>query len=298
MDARTVETAALSKTTMLVSLRVSAWGGRKLDKVVTRAAAKEFHADSAKAGRYNKMLVAPAFLAKVTAAASTLRTTHYKLTLPWSEGGARILSSTAFWQYQTEMTTAIATFENEAMALDGAPYQRAIDQARVDLGNMFNASEYPGYLRPLYAAETRVMPFPDARDFRVEGLAAESIAAVRQSIQRQADEVVSIARREVAERVADVARRIVDRLTVYKVDGSGKVSNPFRDSLLSNAADLLNILPLLNVAADPTIFDVSQRLSALVAGTDVESLRASEAERATVARQAEEILSHVGGFLG
>src|ERR1700736_4039183 len=98
-------TTSLSERAMLASLNIRRWQAALTDKKITAEVATNHAVSEKRAGRYRKNAIdveAPSFKG-VVCAASELRNKHYFYTLPWSQDGARILTTAIFEEYSTEM---------------------------------------------------------------------------------------------------------------------------------------------------------------------------------------------------
>ena len=79
----------------------------------------------------------------------------------------------------------------------------------------------------------------------------------------------------------------------------GERSAPiFRDSLIGNVRDCVDILSRLNVTGDADLDAVRERVSEDLATLDVQALRSSEASRAAAVRKADAILSEMTSIYG
>ena len=96
---------------MLARLCISQWTARKHDKSVSIEVEKAHAAHDA--GRYNKLLVNKTLLDPISKLAGAVRTYHYSQTLPWNDGGDRLLPSSLFMGYTAE----IRKYKSEYQAL-------------------------------------------------------------------------------------------------------------------------------------------------------------------------------------
>jgi hypothetical protein len=287
----------LSSRAMLASVKISAWSARRVDKRVT-AETNAAHYAAPDAGRYNKTLLAKDALAAITSAASAARLKHYALTLPWLDDGARILPAASYDTYADSMRDLRATFD-AAVADFIAAYPAFITDARHRLGAMFNADDYPAPddIASRFAFSTRVLPMPDARDFRVD-VGDAAAAAIRDDIERATVEALAGAQRDCFQRVADVVGHMAEKLAAYKPaarDGA-RVEGIFRDSLIANVRDLADALPALNITGDSTLSAIAERMARLCEA-DADTLRQSDTLRADTAARAAAILSDVESYL-
>lgn len=287
----------LSSRAMLASVKISAWSARRVDKRVT-AETNAAQRAAPDAGRYNKALLAKDALAAITSAASAARLQHYALTLPWLDDGARILPAASYDQYADSMRDLRADFD-AAVADFISAYPAFVADARQRLAGMFSADDYPApdAIAAKFAFATRVLPMPDARDFRVD-VGDAAAAAIRDDIERATREALAGAQRDCFQRVADVVGHMADKLAAYKPaarDGD-RVEGIFRDSLIANVRDLADALPALNITGDSTLSAIADRMARLC-DADADTLRQSDTLRAETAARAAAILSDVESYL-
>jgi hypothetical protein len=301
MNAQTPFTTSgnlLASRAMLAGLTIRQWSARKLDKKVTREV-NESHNAVSDAGRYNKSLLAKGALEKIQTIASAARQAHYRLTLPWLDEGGRILPTAAFVEYANNVREAREAFES-AVAEFVANYPAYVEDSRRRLNGMFDPNDYPDAERIKRAFDfgTRILPMPDAKDFRAE-IGEAQAADLRAQIEASTTEALAGAMREVWTRVADVVGKMSERLKAYKpAEKKGdKSEGVFRDSLVSNVADLVSILPALNLTNDPTLAEITRKMRDGLTVYDADTLRESDAIRATVASAADSIMASVEAFI-
>jgi hypothetical protein len=85
-----------------------------------------------------------------------------------------------------------------------------------------------------------------------------------------------------------------ERLRAY----NGTKEGSFRDSLVDNVRDLVDLLPRLNVTADPVLDNTAQKMRDMLCAYDAQLLREDTNLRHTVAKSADEILSAMAGYTG
>jgi hypothetical protein len=288
----------LSNRAMLAGVRISVWSARRVDKRVT-AETNAAHNAASDAGRYNKALLAKDALAAVTAAASAARLAHYALTLPWMDDGARILPAAAYKDYADAMRTIRFQFET-AVADFVANYDGFVQDARARLNGMFNPDEYPtaDEIAGKFSFTTRVLPMPDAADFRVD--LGDAVAdAIRADITRDTQDALAAAQRDVWNRITTVVSHMVEKLNGYApaMRPGDKVTGIFRDSLVENVRELVAILPALNLTNDATLASVTARLERELCTHDADALRDNDGLRQETADNAAAILAEIADFL-
>ena len=290
----------LADKAMLVSLSIRQWTARRLDRKITDEVNREHNA-SADAGRYNKLLISKDALAEINKIAGKARTRHYELTLPWSDNGTRLLSSLGYTNYCNEMRELMAEFNAAADRLEPV-YPDLVAQRRIELNGLFDPDDYPpaSEIRRRFRFTYDISPVPSAGDFRVE--VSDAVAAeIKADIEDRANAALAEAQKHVWQRIAECAKRMSEKLRSYEIeetgDGKSKVKGIFRDSLVENIRELVNLLPTLNVAGDKTLAEMGSRLVADLCQFDANDLRESESIRIKTAEKAEAILDECAGFL-
>ncbi|MGB9488572.1 MAG: hypothetical protein WCD04_20960, partial [Terriglobia bacterium] len=93
---------------------------------------------------------------------------------------------------------------------------------RVRLGGLFRSEDYPApeELRSKFSFETKVMPLPDAGDFRVT-LGDEEKERIKRQITAAVEASLQVASRELWQRLYEAVSHLAERLRAYKVTGEG-----------------------------------------------------------------------------
>lgn len=287
----------LATRAIIVSLSISQWTGRRLDRKVTDEV-NQNHGAAADAGRYNKLLLPKEALAEITSIVGETRTEFIKRTLPWIDNGGRIMAAEAHMAHTAWIRGQESKF-NSAIDKFLAAYPGYVNDAKARLNGMFDQDDYPTVdeLRGKFGMEVRVMPVPTAEDFRVS-MSDVQAERIRRDIERHVSEATTAAVQDVYRRVADVTSRMVDRLNAYKPAASkgDKTEGIFRDSLVENIRDLIDVLPALNITGDPQLSAMAERLKPLVEH-DADVLRENDAIRKDVAHEAKVILDSLSGLI-
>jgi hypothetical protein len=158
---------SLSSRAMLCSLSISMWSARKHDPEASEEIAQR-HGPQADAGRYHKVLLPKEALAEIHRIVSEARQEHYFMTLPWDDNGYRVLPAAAYMDH-TEMMRALSDRFTPAVEALAHQFGQLVEEAKTRLGGLFRPGDYPApdELRSNFSFETKVMPLPDAGDFRV-----------------------------------------------------------------------------------------------------------------------------------
>lgn len=280
---------ALASRAMLASLTVHKWLATRTDKKITAEVAERYSVEERRAGRFRKYAIDithPVY-AKVGTLSGALREKHYFHTLPWGQEGSRILLARNFQRYSKEIREAIGRYD-EACAAFCKVYPQLKEAAKAELGEMFNDKDYPLVIDGHFGASLRIMPLPDAGDFRAQ-LAKDEVEQIRSEIAAELDRTTTEAMREPYERLYKYIARMAQQL--------GDPKGQIRDSLVGNLEELCGVLPALNLTNDPQLDALCVKARALTAHTPKE-LRDDSRIRAQVAEEAARIQDLMAGFMG
>jgi len=165
-------------------------------------------------------------LAELQKIVSDARQEHYFITLPWDDNGYRVLPAAVFMDHTRKMH---AHSERFSVAVDdlSRQFRSLVDQARTRLGGLFREEDYPlpDELRSKFSFETKVMPLPDAGDFRVV-LGDEEKQRIKRQITAAVEASLHVGSRELWHRLYEAVQHMADRLAAYKVTDEG-VEHPF-----------------------------------------------------------------------
>ena len=282
---------AITERAMLVDLNITQWTAAKHDRKVSQEVA-ELHGSDASMGRFHKLLIGREALETLRQVATSAGQEHRRRTLPWLDNGARILGAEGSFAYAEAMRRSESEWETavDSFARD---YPAYIDEGRRRLNGLFRSDDYPPAhcIRDRFSFGYNVFPLPSEHDFRVE-LGEVETARVRESIQNQVNDALDAAMRDVWERMRAVIGHMAERLRAYSVTADG-VTGKFHDTLVENVRQLVDLLPSLNVTANPAIAEFTERMRAELCAYTPQTLRDSQMARERTALAAEEILSRM-----
>ena len=275
----------IGSNAMLVDLNMSTWTGRKLDKKVSDEIDVS-KGTKAKAGNYNKKLLAGSDkLEQIQKVVTAVRTWHYQQTLPWSDGGSRLLPMINFFDYKQTLNNFEKQFYD---AVDSflIEYPQLISSSAFTLGGMFDRNEYPTAddLRNKFNFKFVFIPVPDKGDFRID-VEQQAKTELQQQYEKYFQDKLNTAMKESWDRLHTVLTHISERLD-YTDDSKKK----FWDSTITNATDLCALLTGLNITKDPKLELAREMLEKALKGVAPDDVRESQAIRSSVKTKVDAIL--------
>lgn len=298
----TTKSNLLSQKAVLASVTIGGWSARKLDRKITDET-NERHNASKDAGRYNKLLLPKESLDPITSVMSKARAEHYRVTLPWMDDGARILPTAMYMDYMTKVRALKEEYEREVRKF-ARTYPKLVEDAPKRLGSAFNPQDFPASDRveAMFYFDIKVLPCPDASDFRVD-IADEHLIDIKADLEVRMKSTLDAAMKDPINRVIDVVSKMAERLKNYKPAGrtkGGKVIRAeftFRDSLVENVRDLVSLLPALNLTGDRALTKICSEMNKSLTRYDAEELRVDDAARKATAEAAEAILKQAEALM-
>ena len=279
-------TLSLSSMAMLVELRISTWTARKRDHETTMEVNTAKEADQDAGSVYKYLMAGSDHLKKIEKYAARCRAWNASQTLPWMKG-IGLLPMENFFTYRGQL----GTMEGNFIALVDdfiKVYPSLLSAQAFKLGKYFKAEEFPAVesLASKFRFEYNFLPVPEKGDFRVN-CEAMVRADLEQQYEKMYNDKLQTAMREPWERLHEVLCKMRDKLTDTD-DGNKQI---FRDTLVTNAVELCDLLTRLNVTKDPELEKARRMLEQAVTTVDIKDLRALSSARHELRSQVDEILN-------
>jgi hypothetical protein len=218
-----------------------------------------------------------------------IRQYFYKITLPWSDEGFRLLPSNFYFELMARMREFEASFEQ---GVEGflRVYPQYIEQVRPELNGLFREEDYPSAdkIRSKFGIKVEVLPIPSGADFRVQ-LSADEQARVSREIDANVRESLTRGTEDLWKRLREVVAHMVDRLN--------EPESRFHGSLVTNIADLVEILPKLNVNSDVNLNRFAEQIKQRLCKFSAQELKKSDLLRAATATDASNIVAEMDDLL-
>ncbi len=159
-----------------------------------------------------------------------------------------------------------------------AVYDRSVEDAKKRLNGLFDASDYPGdeKVRATFYVDVRYLAFGVPE--KLEGIRKDIFEREKQKAESQWKEASDEVRQALRAGLSDLVDHMVERLQ-GNGDGKPKV---FRDSLVENMAEYLDLFDPRNVTDDDQLAHLVGRCRSVLDGVDASALRASDAIRTKV----------------
>ena len=279
----------ITERAMLAAVHISIWTAVRHDRKVSREVAQQ-HGAYDGAGRYNKQLLHEAErLEALRSLAGQIRQYFYKITLPWSDEGYRLLPAHFYFELTTKMREFELAFVQQVEEFL-AVYPSYIDRVRPELNGLFREEDYPSTekLRNKFGVKLEVLPIPSGNDFRVT-LSEEEQARVAREIDDNVRQSLQKGTEDLWTRFKTVVSHLVERLN--------EPESRFHASLVTNICELVDVLPRLNVNEDEELNRFAEEIRNRLCGFTARDLKKNEILRAATANDAAQILTEMDTVL-
>lgn len=266
---------SISSAAMTVDFNASVWTARKKDH---KASAEITHANYADRGVANvtKNLLGDCDeLKAVQKFAANTRNVHYSMTMPWSDNGARLLTTQQYFKYHEVMTDLQQEFGrlvDEFLTV----YEWKIMDAQAKLGAMWNGDEYPtrSSLESKFGFSFNYVPLPDSGDFRID-IGNEAMTQIKTQYEQHYTTAVNAAMKDIWQKLHANLTTLVRQLDVNE-EGKG---NKLYDTVFDRALELTDMLGTCNVTGDNQMEAMRQRLEQAFHGLTLGQIKNSPSLR-------------------
>ena len=285
---------ALTERAMVMNLSISRWQGQRLDREASQRVTEQAGANS-DAARVNKHLVPKEALAPVQTAANTVRDHFLTNTLPWRDNGDRLMTRQLYTRFIETHERLASEFNVAVDKFLSTDYPEAKAQAEFRMGSLFNPDDYPSVaeLRHRFRITLDFEPLTTSNDFRVQ-IDQQHVDKVKSAMEEAALRRVQAAQADVWKRLLERVGRYHERLASTNDDGKPAV---FRDTLVENLEELVEMIPGLNILDDPNIEQIRQDILAKLSGHTAQDIRKDAELREDLAGEAKEIVDKMQGFM-
>lgn len=273
----------LGEKALIVNLNIGVWSARKTDKNVLREISNLYHSDQ-NHGSFSKLLISKTRLEAIKDIASAARKYHNEMTLPWMDGGGRLLPSKDFQDYsftmsnyQTEFYTTVDDFVNS--------YDSYIQEGLDKLGQIADTKDYPpkDQVKAKYEFNYTYFPVPDDGDFRVT-LSSDFVNQLKNNFNNSHQERFSRAKQSVIREIVDLVSNAITRLS--NEDESAWFKATTIDSIVTYREDHA----MIELLEDQDLFTLLSDLATTASIHTVQELRSDFKNRKFIADSFKAIL--------
>ena len=282
-----METNVLSEKAMLVHLSISRWTARSKDRTAGEDISQQKKAEADVANVWVQ-LVPKDKMREVQRSGGEVRKIWIKYTLPWMDDGIRILPSDLYVKFSGEIKKAISE-DQKAVVKFAKRFPDLVATAPERLGVFINDNPLPdvNQIKDKFGVRLNYMPMPTSGDFRCQILDSEA-EKIKADIEQNVQNATFDAMHSIWTRLDEMVTNIATTLKEPK-----KI---FRDSLINNLKEYVELIPQLNLTGDSELEKIRQEAKSKLTKLMPENLRKHKRDRKQAALNAEEIMKKIQGY--
>ena len=277
---------SIGSRAMLCELKISCWTGRKKDKSASASVTSQNYADNGTASVNKKLLGNCDELTAIQKFVANARNIHYSMTMPWSDLGMRLLPTAQYFKYHEQITELQNEFDSMVDTFCNN-YTWEVSRAQARIGSLFRADDYPSEasIRDKFAFNMSYIPLPDSGDFRVD-VVNDQRDVLESHYNDYYNKQLGSAMQDVWNRTYKALSNMSERLDY----GGGDKKKVFRDSLVENVLDMVELLNVCNVTGDSQMSAMALKLDDALRGVTPDGLRNNETFRVETKRAVDDAI--------
>jgi hypothetical protein len=272
-----------------VEFTASIWTGRKKDKRASVQVTNDNNAESGSAGVYKKLLGNCPELEAITKHVGHVRNhIHYRMTMPWSDLGQRLLTTAMLPDYQRMMSEAQVEFWR-LVAEFMRVYQWELSQVQAKLGTLYRPEDYPTEddIREKFAFNVIYTPIPESGDFRVD-VGSEQMQELQEAYEDHYTTQINRAMSNIHDRTVKELTKLHDSINWEEGEKKGKIFESVFDSCL----ELIDMLETCNLTGNTQMSAVHAKLKSQFMGKGMQALSPEALkEDAVLRRQTRDVVA-------
>ena len=288
----------LQKKAILVYFSAPSYTGIKKDKRGRKAIAEKFGSDET-ASRAQKETLPLEKIKKIMSIPANFRNQSlYKLAIPYRVKGEYLLPVVSYDKLMDAERMAKSEWEPLVDDLVDNEYENLIEESKKRLNGLFDISDYltKAQLKKRFSWKIVFSPVPSSGHL-IADITNELTAELTADMDNMENIAIQNGMKNVWHRVFDAVSALSKKMKETRKDkNDNDVSPIFRDSIIENIKDLVELLPSLNITDDPALEQARKDLENDLIGIDPDQLRENETDRKDLAKKADKILDNIGNL--
>lgn len=224
-----------------------------------------------------------------------LRVWFYNNSVPWDQNGYRLIPNSKLAELDDLYNeTLIEQARLEKIFLDN--YERDLPKQKVELGQLYDMIKFPKrqHFKNRITIERSDIPVPSPGDDPRAGWSDEQRKEFQVHIENEQRVAINKALIDIAERMAEKVKHVYDKTSEY----NGTKKGAFRDSMINNCKEMVELISSLNVNNDPAIEAIRQDIESKICKYTPDEIRKDKDKLEEVRDASADILDRIGVFAG
>jgi hypothetical protein len=278
---------SIASSAVLVELNISVWGATKLDKGATDIVIANNSAGKNSAQVRKNLLAGTTLRKDISDFSATTRLWNNKMTMNWSDKGARLLPTSLFMEHKQAVNVKQAYFKSLTKKLYDN-YDSVVQTAQNYMGGFFNESDYPSLeeVRNKFAFKVVYSPLPTSGDFRLD-IPNADMEELSKQYEDDFNKRIENSMKGVWEDLYKLLSGMSDKL---KDDGEGGDNKRYHDTLITNAQHMCSMLTKLNITGDAALESARRSLEGVIMGVNMDMIKHDGLVRRDVKSKLDDII--------
>ena len=290
-----IEVPTITSSAMLVEVNIKCWTARVKDKRASEEVTQRNNADKKTATVTKKLLGDCVELDQLEKYSKRSRNASYERTLPWTDGGDRLLTTEQMFDFTQQMSEWEQGFYKLVDVFDQR-YPFLMTQAQASLGTLFNPSDYPhpDDIRGKFRFRVIYKPIAESDDFRVD-IGVEGNRMLATQYEDHYDEQIQKAMGNLWERMNTCLTNMSSKLSEPEdTDNQTKtVSKTFRNTLFTNTHHMLDMMKTCNITGDSRMEAIRRSIEDSLHGITPDAVRQDSRLRAETKRAMDDAIAQI-----
>lgn len=287
---KTSEAKINVRNLVAVKITIHSWGGQAIDRQAGESIEK-MHGAEADTVRAMVLLLPKSWCKRINSAASRLRAQWDAMSLPWEDGGWRVIHAARYEAVMEGAGERILEYQRMADELVRA-YPRLCKEAEKRLGGLYDENAFPTTreVERMFGADVYQRPIVAGADVRVQGLSEHAVDTMRQSIEEQLAEQINTA---LAALVNQLRNLLTDALERYDKDDQKRVRY---SGLQTRVAKTCDTMQALNVTGSPKVDALIESVREVLTKVDPSTLREDTDKKNKAKKETKSVLKDLDSF--
>ena len=285
----------LATSSVLTVLHIGVPSGKLLDREISAKVTVEAGANYDVVRTYKDIYSDSKELKGVEKYSQQVRSWHRALTLPFGDGGLRLLPEIRRASHSEKMSSCMIDWgEKKDLFEKTIPDLHASSNAKGVMGDLYNPLDYGSTEQVMrkFHFDWNYLPVPDSGHFIIDN-ANEAAGDLIDRFERHSEEGVNMAMQEAWDMLRRELRKVSNNCRLKEQREDGKASR-FGPKNYEAALDLVDTLSSYNIVNDPDLEKARNDFSEVVKSTNADKIKNSDTEKVRIKDGVDSILDKFG----
>lgn len=256
---------SVSKNLVKVRVRISAWTGNAKSLEGRQELAMD-HAAEADAVTVGLHILPKALQKQIRDHSIGIRKVVKSLSLPFEDGGYRILKSSEYSRLNKEVQRRKDAFENFVYDEIYLKYNELTHIARKRLGSLFNEDMFPDSDQILkrFGVRMSVQPVENLDDLQIKGISNDELEEIKRATKEELENNLLEGQMDLVRNLRKMVENIIDK--------TDKEGSRYKRAL-ENLKELCDSVPMLNIFESEELNNLAKSIKEKIAETDSDSIK-------------------------